>query len=140
VLRLIATGNANKEIAARRSLAEESAKHRIELFLSRISYPEYRSIVQRLFSTFARGRWRERWQPSSRSGAPSRAIPLILAIHGIPVVLAALRAALAMVEPGAWSIDARLFGRSRIDIPELQIIAQNSSFRASCTDRGPPIG
>jgi len=31
-------------------------------------------------------------------------------------MLAALGAALAMVGPGAWSIDARLFGRKRIDI------------------------
>jgi putative oxidoreductase len=37
----------------------------------------------------------------------------------IPIMLAALGAALAMVGPGAWSIDARLFGRKRIDIPEL---------------------
>jgi putative oxidoreductase len=37
----------------------------------------------------------------------------------IPIMLAALGAALAMVGPGAWSIDARLFGRKRIDIPGL---------------------
>jgi putative oxidoreductase len=37
----------------------------------------------------------------------------------IPVILAALGAALAMVGPGAWSVDARLFGRKRIDIPEV---------------------
>ena len=37
----------------------------------------------------------------------------------IPVMLAALGAALAMVGPGAWSIDARLFGRKHIDMPEL---------------------
>jgi putative oxidoreductase len=36
-----------------------------------------------------------------------------------PVVQAVLCAVLAMVGPGAWSIDARLFGRKRIDIPEL---------------------
>ncbi len=34
----------------------------------------------------------------------------------IPIMLAALGAALAMLGPGAWSIDARLFGRKRIDI------------------------
>jgi hypothetical protein len=33
-------------------------------------------------------------------------------------MLAAVGAALAMVGPGVWSIDARLFGRKRIDIPE----------------------
>jgi putative oxidoreductase len=37
----------------------------------------------------------------------------------IPIVQAVLGAVLAMVGPGAWSIDARLFGRKRIDIPEL---------------------
>jgi len=36
----------------------------------------------------------------------------------IPIVQAVLGAALAMVGPGAWSIDARLFGRKHIDIPE----------------------
>jgi hypothetical protein len=34
------------------------------------------------------------------------------------IVQAVLSAVLAMVGPGAWSIDARLFGRKRIDIPE----------------------
>ena len=37
----------------------------------------------------------------------------------IAVVQAVLSAVLAMVGPGAWSIDARLFGRKRIDMPEL---------------------
>jgi uncharacterized membrane protein YphA (DoxX/SURF4 family) len=36
----------------------------------------------------------------------------------IPIVQAVLAAVLAMVGPGAWSIDARLFGRRRIDVPE----------------------
>ena len=43
----------------------------------------------------------------SHSGDPWEAIS--------PAVLSAV---LAMVGPGAWSIDARLFGRRRIDIPE----------------------
>ena len=34
------------------------------------------------------------------------------------LVLAALGAALAMIGPGAWSVDARLFGRKRIRIPQ----------------------
>jgi len=34
-----------------------------------------------------------------------------------PVMLAALGVALAMLGPGAWSIDARLFGRKHIDLP-----------------------
>jgi hypothetical protein len=33
------------------------------------------------------------------------------------MVLALLGAALAMLGPGAWSVDARLFGRKRIRIP-----------------------
>jgi uncharacterized membrane protein YphA (DoxX/SURF4 family) len=37
----------------------------------------------------------------------------------IPIVQAVLGAVVAMVGPGAWSIDARLFGRKRIDFPEL---------------------
>jgi putative oxidoreductase len=36
----------------------------------------------------------------------------------IPTILAALGAALAMIGPGAWSIDARLFGRKHITFPE----------------------
>ena len=34
------------------------------------------------------------------------------------ILLAALGAALAMVGPGAWSIDARLFGWKRIDLSD----------------------
>ncbi len=37
----------------------------------------------------------------------------------IAIIQAVLGAILAMVGPGAWSVDARLFGRKRIDIPEL---------------------
>jgi putative oxidoreductase len=36
----------------------------------------------------------------------------------IAIIQAVLGAVLAMVGPGAWSIDARLFGRKRIDIPK----------------------
>lgn len=50
----------------------------------------------------------EVWIAFSRPGDP-----------WIPMMLAALGAALAMVGPGAWSVDARLFGRKHIDIPEL---------------------
>jgi uncharacterized membrane protein YphA (DoxX/SURF4 family) len=35
--------------------------------------------------------------------------------HGM---LAVLGASIAMIGPGAWSVDARLFGRKRIRIPE----------------------
>jgi putative oxidoreductase len=34
-----------------------------------------------------------------------------------PLVPAVLGAVLAMLGPGAWSIDARLFGRKRIELP-----------------------
>jgi putative oxidoreductase len=49
----------------------------------------------------------EVWIAFSRPGDP-----------WIPIMLAALGAALAMVGPGAWSVDARLFGRKHIDFPE----------------------
>jgi uncharacterized membrane protein YphA (DoxX/SURF4 family) len=37
----------------------------------------------------------------------------------IAILVAVLGAVLAMLGPGAWSIDARLFGRKRIDFPDL---------------------
>jgi len=37
----------------------------------------------------------------------------------IHIMLATLGATLAMIGPGAWSIDARLFGRKRIEAPQL---------------------
>jgi len=46
---------------------------------------------------------RELWVAFSGGGDPS-----------IPVVLATLAVTLAMIGPGAWSIDARLFGRKQI--------------------------
>ena len=49
----------------------------------------------------------EVWIGFSRSGDP-----------WIPFILAALGIALAMVGPGAWSVDARLFGRKHLHIPE----------------------
>jgi putative oxidoreductase len=33
---------------------------------------------------------------------------------GMPIILAVLGGTLAMIGPGAWSIDARLFGRKRL--------------------------
>ena len=36
----------------------------------------------------------------------------------ISILLAALGAALALLGPGAWSVDARLFGWKRIEIPD----------------------
>lgn len=37
----------------------------------------------------------------------------------IPIMLAVLGVSLAMVGPGLWSIDARLFGRKHIQTPDL---------------------
>ena len=37
---------------------------------------------------------------------------------GIPIMLAASGASLAMIGPGAWSIDARLFGRKHFEISQ----------------------
>ena len=37
----------------------------------------------------------------------------------IPLIPAALGVTLAMIGPGAWSLDARLFGRRHIEAPEL---------------------
>jgi len=48
----------------------------------------------------------ELWMAFSGAG-PLRAV----------LLLAALGATLAMLGPGAWSVDAHLFGRKRIDIP-----------------------
>jgi putative oxidoreductase len=36
----------------------------------------------------------------------------------IHILLGTLGASLAMLGPGAWSVDARLFGRKRIQIPQ----------------------
>ena len=36
----------------------------------------------------------------------------------IHILLGAIGVALAMIGPGAWSVDARLFGRKRIQIPQ----------------------
>ncbi len=47
----------------------------------------------------------EVWILCARGGGPS-----------IYVLLAALGVSLIMLGPGAWSVDARLFGRKRIDI------------------------
>ena len=48
----------------------------------------------------------ELWNAFSRPGDPL--------IH---ILLASLSAALTLLGPGAWSVDARLFGWKRIDIP-----------------------
>jgi putative oxidoreductase len=37
----------------------------------------------------------------------------------IPIIAATLSATLAMIGPGAWSVDARLFGRKHITPPPM---------------------
>jgi uncharacterized membrane protein YphA (DoxX/SURF4 family) len=49
------------------------------------------------------------WIPLSRLSSQ----PSDLWIH---ILLAILSAGVAMLGPGAWSVDARLFGRKRVDI------------------------
>lgn len=63
----------------------------------------------------------ELWDAASRGSTAG--IHLLLAVVGVSLV---------MLGPGAWSIDARLFGRKRIDIP-----SRNSPphARAGSTDR-----
>jgi putative oxidoreductase len=39
---------------------------------------------------------------------------------GTPIMLATLGATLAMIGPGAWSVDAHLFGRKHFEIPQRQ--------------------
>ena len=48
----------------------------------------------------------ELWRCSSRNGDPTTAI-----------LLATISCALAMLGPGFWSIDARLFGWKRVEVP-----------------------
>ena len=60
------------------------------------------------------------WTPAA--GALMAVAELCLAFSrasdpSIHILLGALGAALAMLGPGAWSVDARLFGRKRIQIP-----------------------
>ena len=60
------------------------------------------------------------WTPVS--GTLAAVLQLWIAFSGAGylravLLLAALGAALAMLGPGAWSVDAYLFGRKRIDIP-----------------------
>ena len=57
------------------------------------------AVVVKLWIAFSRHSW--------HSGDP-----------WITIITATLCAALAMIGPGAWSIDARLFGRKHIDFPQ----------------------
>ncbi len=61
------------------------------------------------------------WTPVS--GTLAALVELWIALSGADhlrgaLLLAALGAALAMLGPGAWSVDAHLFGRKRIEISD----------------------
>ena len=61
------------------------------------------------------------WTPVAGTLVAGLEVWKIILTHGNPSIyipLGTLGAALAMLGPGAWSIDARLFGRKRIDIRE----------------------
>ena len=65
------------------------------------------------------------WTPVAGTLAAIVQLWIALSLHfshsgdpWIAILQAALGAVLAMLGPGAWSIDARLFGRKRIDIPD----------------------
>jgi uncharacterized membrane protein YphA (DoxX/SURF4 family) len=65
------------------------------------------------------------WTPFS--GSLTAILQLGIAFQGAEqlravLLLAAVGAALAMLGPGAWSVDARLFGRKRIDIPHRRVV------------------
>jgi putative oxidoreductase len=63
------------------------------------------------------------WTPIVGTVAAALAIWLAVTRPADPlanVLLATIGAALALVGPGAWSIDARLFGWKRIDVRERQ--------------------
>jgi uncharacterized membrane protein YphA (DoxX/SURF4 family) len=57
------------------------------------------------------------WTPAAGTIVAVRELLIVFLGSGdrsMPLLLAALGATLAMIGPGAWSIDARLFGRRRI--------------------------
>lgn len=61
------------------------------------------------------------WTPVAGALAAATAVSFVFSQSQNPladVLLATIGAALALVGPGAWSIDAHLFGWKRIDVPE----------------------
>lgn len=60
------------------------------------------------------------WTPAAGALAAAVEVWIALSHAGDPwvtTILAILAATLAMIGPGAWSIDARLFGRKHMEIP-----------------------
>jgi uncharacterized membrane protein YphA (DoxX/SURF4 family) len=61
------------------------------------------------------------WTPIAGTVVAMVEVWIIFAVASdlwVSIQLAALGAALAMIGPGAWSIDALLFGRKHIETPE----------------------
>jgi hypothetical protein len=58
----------------------------------------------------------------------------------IHIVLGALGASMAMLRPGTWSADARLFGRKRIQIPIDRLISLSVNPELSENRRGRHTG
>ena len=61
------------------------------------------------------------WTPVAGTLVAVVALWRLFSRHGEPwieVLLATLGVALALLGPGAWSVDARLFGWKRIDVPD----------------------
>jgi len=59
------------------------------------------------------------WTPFTGAAIAADELWIGLTRHGDPLThltLAALGAGLALLGPGAWSVDARLFGRKRLDM------------------------
>jgi putative oxidoreductase len=57
------------------------------------------------------------WTPVAGTLVASRELWIVFSSNGdpwLPLVLATLGATLAMIGPGSWSIDARIFGRKQI--------------------------
>jgi hypothetical protein len=61
------------------------------------------------------------WTPISGALASVLSFWNLISKTGDPwvnILLAAIGAAMALLGPGAWSVDARLFGWKRIDLPD----------------------
>jgi putative oxidoreductase len=72
------------------------------------------------------------WTPVAATLAAVLALGRLVSQVGEPwiqVLVATLGVALSLLGPGAWSIDARLFGWKRVDIPDRQSRRPASSER-----------